>query len=101
MLAMIGTVSPSTTTSGLGALIARLRNYQAIRVSEFEAVLLIPAVGAVLVDTQPTRVQFQLAAATRDALDGLIAKLTGEVLAVGGALTVEWMPAVAVPVPLR
>lgn len=98
---MIGTVSPSTTASGLGALIARLRNYQAVRVSEFEAVLLIPAVGAVLVDTQPTRIRFQLAALTRDALDTLIVKLTGEVLSAGDALTVEWMPAAAVPTPFR
>ncbi|CAN5404506.1 hypothetical protein BH10ACT7_BH10ACT7_16930 [soil metagenome] len=113
MLAMIGTVSPRTTTSGLGALTARLRSYQAVRVSEFEAVLLIPSVGAVLVDAQPTRIRFQLAAKTREALDLLIAKLSGELLGSGSGsgselepgfestLAVEWTPAQAVPIPFR
>lgn len=110
---MIGTVSPRTTTSGLGALTARLRSYQAVRVSEFEAVLLIPSVGAVLVDAQPTRIRFQLAAKTREALDLLIAKLSGELLGSGSGsgselepgfestLAVEWTPAQAVPIPFR
>ena len=105
MLAMIGTVSSRTTTSGLGALTARLRSYQAVRVSEFEAILLIPSVGAVLVDAQPTRIRFQLAARTREALDVLIAKLSGELLEfVSGPespLAVEWAPAQAVPIPFR
>ena len=105
MLAMIGTVSSRTTASGLGALTARLRSYQAVRVSEFESVVLIPSVGAVLVDTQPTRIRFQLAAKTREALDLLIAKLSGELLAPetspGSSLAVEWAPAQAVPTPFR
>ena len=107
MLAMIGTVSSRTTTSGLGALTARLRSYQSVRVSEFEAILLIPSVGAVLVDAQPTRIRFQLAAKTREALDLLIAKLSDELLESGAGsgpespLAVEWTPAQAVPTPFR
>lgn len=102
MLAMIGTVSSRTTTSGLGALTARLRSYQAVRVSEFEAVLLIPSVGAVLVDAQPTRIRFQLAAKTSEALDALITTLSGELLTLSEAsLSVEWVPARAVPIPFR
>jgi hypothetical protein len=101
VIAMMGTASPRSAAPGLGTLIARLHDYQAVRVSEFESVVLIPRVGSVLVDARPTQIVFHLAADSQAVLDRSIAALHEELsIAEAGNVSVDWMPAASLPVPL-
>jgi hypothetical protein len=102
MLSMVGTVESRTVRPGLDDLTLQLRGYRAVRVSDSEAVLLIPTVGAVLVDTQPGRIQFELAGRSRGILDDRISSLADELrLDEVSDYLVEWKPATRIPLPFR
>lgn len=100
---MTGTVLPSAGDPTLARLIARLRAYESIRMSDTETMVLVPTIGSLLVERLgPGQIRFEIAAESAEALDLLAVAVTAEITrSVQHPPSISWARAVTVPVSFR